>query len=189
LQHVDNNNDFAKIARFSPVVELGRGHGFCFRRITMIGHNGSQHAFVVQLPALRHTRREDRISQVFRTLSTVLQSRKESRKRNLSFHLPAAIPLAPQLRLLELDSSYVSLQDIYDGHCQDRHLSKEDPVLHFTNRFKSLYNPATMTRDSPETINLRVELMDEIETKYVPKTVLSDVSHTLHPFLLARATD
>jgi transformation/transcription domain-associated protein len=141
----------------------------------MIGHNGSQHAFIVQLPALRHTRREDRISQVFRTLSTVLQSRKESRKRNLSFHLPAAIPLAPSLRLLELDNSYTSLQDVYDAHCQERHLSKEDPVLAFTNRFKSLFDPKTQAVGSPEYINLRVELMDEIETKYVPKTVLSDV--------------
>ena len=57
LQHVDNNNDFAKIARFSPTVELGRGNGFCFRRITMIGHDGSHHTFSVQLPAARHTRR------------------------------------------------------------------------------------------------------------------------------------
>lgn len=57
LQHVDNNAEFAKIARFSPVVELGRGNGFCFRRITMIGHTGSQHSFSIQLPAARHTRR------------------------------------------------------------------------------------------------------------------------------------
>ncbi|CDZ98369.1 Histone acetyltransferase SAGA, TRRAP/TRA1 component, PI-3 kinase superfamily [Phaffia rhodozyma] len=174
LQHVDNNNDFAKIARFVPLVELGRGHGFCFRRITMIGHNGTTHSFSVQLPAARHTRREDRMSQVFRTLSTVLQSRKESRKRNLSFHLPAAIPLAPALRLIELDSSYSSFQDIYDAHCRDKGWSKEDPVLHFTDRFRELFDPANQVVGSPEYVNLRLELMDEIETKFIPKNVLSD---------------
>lgn len=119
---------------------------------------------------------------MFRTLSTVLQSRKESRKRNLSFHLPAAVPLATSLRLLELDHSYTSLQDIYDAHCREKNLSKEDPILHITDRFKNLFDPETQKVGSAEWLNLRVELHDEVETKFVPKDVLTNVSRLL-PFL------
>jgi phosphatidylinositol kinase/protein kinase (PI-3 family) len=107
----------------------------------MIGHTGVSHSFTVQLPAARHTRREDRVAQLFRMLSTALQTKKESRKRNLAFHLPAAIPLAPSLRLIELDSTYISLQDVFDAHCKSRGLSKEDPILYFADRFRELFDP------------------------------------------------
>jgi phosphatidylinositol kinase/protein kinase (PI-3 family) len=71
----------------------------------------------------------------------VLSRRKESRKRNLCFHLPAAIPLAPGLRLLENDASYVTLQGIYDQHCIDTEISREEPVLAFTEKMKSIMEP------------------------------------------------
>ena len=68
-QHVDHTEEFVKIGRFYPKIELARGHGFCFRRITMIGSNGSRHTFAVQLPAARHCRREERLTQLFRIMS------------------------------------------------------------------------------------------------------------------------
>ena len=73
---------------------------------------------------------------------SVLQKRKESRRRNLSFHLPVAIPLAPQLRLVENDSSYVSFQDIFDKYCQAHDCAREDSMLFFTDRMRQLHDPA-----------------------------------------------
>ncbi len=70
IEHVDSNADFAKIGRFSPELELARGYGFCFRRITMIGSNGSIHTFAVQSPSGRHCRREERLTQLFRIMNT-----------------------------------------------------------------------------------------------------------------------
>lgn len=99
------------------------------------------------------------MSQLFRTLSTVLQSRKESRKRNLSFHLPAAISLASSLRLLELDNSYVSLQEIYDGHCRERGMSKEDPILAFTDRFRTMFDPSKQTVSTSSQPDISVVLV------------------------------
>lgn len=68
-QHVDRNDDFVKIGRFSSVLELARGFGFCFRRITIIGHNGSNHTFAIQSPSGRHCRREERLAQLFRIMN------------------------------------------------------------------------------------------------------------------------
>lgn len=69
VQHVQADMEMVKIARFAPKVELARGHGHCFRRITMIGDNGTSYTFSVQMPAARHCRREERLTQVFRIMN------------------------------------------------------------------------------------------------------------------------
>jgi transformation/transcription domain-associated protein len=58
-----------------------------------------------------------------------LGRKKESRKRNLHFHLPAIVSCSSTLRLLQNDSSYVSFNDIYERHCRDTSISREDPIL------------------------------------------------------------
>lgn len=152
------NNNFIRITRFAPKVEFCRGTGFTFKRITLIGHDGSKHSFAVQMPTQLWVRREERIQQLFRIFNgyvtrqigysllrmyiSVLNRRKESRKRNLSFHLPVAVPLNPALRLLANDSSYVTLQHIYDSHCEMMRMAREDPQLAFAEKFSSVYNPS-----------------------------------------------
>jgi phosphatidylinositol kinase/protein kinase (PI-3 family) len=59
----------------------------------------------------------------------MLSCRKESRKRNLGFHLPAAIPCSPGVRLWQTDASYISFGDIYDQHCLEFGITREDPIL------------------------------------------------------------
>jgi transformation/transcription domain-associated protein len=54
----DNANDFLRIDRFLPEIEVIRGYGSCLRRITIRGHDGSLHPFMVQNPAARHERSE-----------------------------------------------------------------------------------------------------------------------------------
>ncbi|KAK4687186.1 transformation/transcription domain-associated protein, partial [Tremellales sp. Uapishka_1] len=185
VQHVDQTDEFVKIARFSPKAELGRGHGFCFRRLAMIGSNGSIHSFSVQLPAARHCRREERLTQLFRIMNSVLRKRKESRRRNLQFHLPTAVALAPQLRLVQNDSSYVSMQDIYDDFSSAAGMSREDTILAFYDRVKELHDPAVPRvsrmlenvaneQTDQKFIQLKAEVMEEIQTKMVPETVLTN---------------
>lgn len=141
-QHIDPTEELVKIGRFSPSVELGRGLGHCFRRITMIGSNGSSHTFVVQMPAARHCRREDRLTAFFRIMNSVLAKRKESRRRNLQFHVPTAVAFAHQLRLVRSDSTYVSMQDILDDHNRKKNMSREDSTMMFYDRLKQLYDPS-----------------------------------------------
>lgn len=67
----------------------------------------------------------------------MLERRKESRKRNLSFHLPLIIPLAPQIRIIQDDSSYCSLQDIYEDHCDNTGISKDDPIIYYNKKMRN----------------------------------------------------
>lgn len=61
--------------------------------------------------------------------NSALTRRKESRKRNLQFHLPWTVSLNPSVRIITNDSSYVSLQDMYDRHCEEIGITREEPAL------------------------------------------------------------
>lgn len=115
----------------------------------MIGHDTSIHTFSVQMPAARHCRREERLTQLFRILNSVLRKRKEARRRNIQFHLPAAIAMAPQLRLVENDSSYVTLQDVYDEYSRSKSRTREASIMTFYDRVKQLSDGPVIKVSNP----------------------------------------
>ncbi|CEH17271.1 Histone acetyltransferase SAGA, TRRAP/TRA1 component, PI-3 kinase superfamily [Ceraceosorus bombacis] len=170
LRLEDNNSDFAKITRFVPTFELTRSSGICTRRISIFSNKGNTHSFAVQLPSARYCRREERILQLLRLLNRVLERRIESRKRGLTFTTPVAIPLSPQLRLVESDASFVSLQDVFERHCEEIGISKEDPITMWVEKMRSV---SDANRHLVHLSNLRMDLLDEISTKMVPDTVLT----------------
>lgn len=143
LQHRDKNQDFIRIERFLPNVDLVRTVGFSHRRLKIRGHDGSVHPFAIQHPAARHSRREERILQLFTIFNGVLAKRKESRRRNLSFHLPLMVPLAPSLRLVQDDASYISLQGVFEDHCRRNGANKDDPVLFTMDKMRALTEQRT----------------------------------------------
>jgi transformation/transcription domain-associated protein len=132
----DNANDFLRIDRFLPEIEVVRSYGNCFRRLTIRGHDGSLHPFVIQNPSARQFRREERLMQLFRLLNSVLERKKESRMRNLSFHLPIIVPVAPNVRLVKDDPSYCTLYDIYEDHCDNTNMHKDDPLTYYIDKLK-----------------------------------------------------
>ena len=138
LQHRDKNQDFIRIERFLPNVDLVRSVGFSHRRIKIRGHDGSVHPFAVQHPAARHCRREERTLQLFRIFNGVLAKRKESRRRNLNFYLPLTVPLAPAIRLVQEDSQYISLQGVFEDHCRRNGANKDEPVLFTMEKLRAM---------------------------------------------------
>ncbi|KAI8989366.1 hypothetical protein BDB01DRAFT_537511 [Pilobolus umbonatus] len=170
----NNANDFLRIDRFFPEVEVVRSYGNCFRRLTIRGHDGSLHPFVIQNPAARQFRREERLMQLFRLLNSVLERKKESRMRNLMFHLPAIVPLAPNVRMVEDDPSYCTLYDIYEDHCDNINIHKDDPLAFFIEKLKSGINKnKNVTTLKSDLLHLRMEINEEITKKYVPSDILS----------------
>jgi len=69
LQHEDNNSNFVRISHFANKFDVTRSHGVYFRRLTILGHDGSTHRFAIQVPSVRTSRREERIMQLFRMLN------------------------------------------------------------------------------------------------------------------------
>lgn len=178
LQHRDKNSDFVRIERFLPNVDLVRTVGFSHRRLKIRGHDGSVHPFAVQHPAARHSRREERILQLFRIFNGTLAKRKESRRRNLNFFLPLMIPLAPSLRLVQDDASYISLQGVYEDHCRRNGINKDDPILFTMDKLRP--NPQNPP-DPSHHAALRTEIYTAIRAKWVSSTQALEYFQATYP--------
>ncbi|GAA5934352.1 histone acetyltransferase TRA1 [Sporobolomyces koalae] len=170
-QHEDNNNNFVRINHVNNEYKVIYSHGTFFRRLSFFGTDGSVHQFSIQIPAGRNARREERIMQLLRMLNCPLASRKESRKRGLQFNVPAIVPFSGGVRIIENDDSITSLQDVYEQHCRSIGISREDPILAFTERIQALYKQ-TPTGDRAALSIGRQEIYEEISNKMIPDTIL-----------------
>ena len=180
LQHRDKNQDFVRIERFLPNVDLVRSIGFSHRRLKIRGHDGSVHAFAVQHPAARHSRREERVLQLFRIFNGLLAKRKEARRRNLNFYLPLMVPLAPSIRLVQEDSQYISLQGVYEDHCRRHGLNKDEPVLFTMEKLRTMAELRN-NRYPDQAQNLRMEALNAIQSKWVPNNVALEYFQKIYP--------
>ncbi|KAF9075762.1 FAT domain-containing protein [Rhodocollybia butyracea] len=172
----DNNQNFIKISKLVPKFENTRSQGCCWKRITIHGNDNSKIPFVVQLPYHRTFRREERVSQVCRTFNGVLSRKKETRKRNLNFHLPTAVSCSPNIRLYQMDSSYISLSDIYELHCESMGIQREDPILYSGEKVKKVMRElkqAGRQFNKSDYITLKKNVIDEVSSKMIPEDVLT----------------
>lgn len=176
LQHKDKNQDFVRIERFLPVVNLVRGVLACHRRLTIRGHDGSVHPFCIQHPAPRHSRREERILQLFRIFNSTLSKKKESRRRNLQFHLPLMVPLSPQIRMIQDDVSYIALQGIWEDYCRRNEVEKDEPIMFTMEKMRSLSQAK-----HEQWLNMRIEALNHVQERYAPKELVRDFFAQTYP--------
>ncbi|EKD14699.1 FAT domain-containing protein [Drepanopeziza brunnea f. sp. 'multigermtubi' MB_m1] len=178
LQHKDKNQDFIRIERFLPTVDLVRSVGVCHRRIRIRGHDGSIHPFAIQHPAARLCRREERILQLFRHFNGILSKRKESRRRNLNFHLPLMVPLAPHIRMVQDDPTYISLQALFDDHCRKSGMSKDEPIVFTMEQMRTLVESK---KSHDEILPSKLEIFSAITHKLVPNDIARDYFQAVYP--------
>ncbi|KAF8076441.1 hypothetical protein FPV67DRAFT_1558921 [Lyophyllum atratum] len=173
----DSNQNFVRIQKFAPKIENCRSSGICWRRFTIHGSDNSRITFSVQLPGYRQYRREDRVMQVLRTFNSALSRKKESRKRNLAFHLPAAISFSPLVRLLQTDASYIPLGDIYDRHCAAIGISREEPILFSGEKVKKVLKEFRQSSSrqltKTEYLTLKKDIYDEVTVKMIPEDLIT----------------
>ncbi|PHH60652.1 hypothetical protein CDD81_1373 [Ophiocordyceps australis] len=181
LQHKDRNQDFIRIERFLPNVDLVRSYSASYRRLKMRGHDGSVHAWAVQHPAARHCRREERVAQLFRQLNQTLSRKKESRRRDLQFTLPLMVPLAPHIRIVQEDTSYVTLQAVYEDHCRLVGLRKDEPVLFTLDKLRGVLESKNQLGKAELAPAARLEVMKAVQAKWVPGTVALEYFQQVFP--------
>jgi transformation/transcription domain-associated protein len=54
------------------------------------------------------------------------------------FHLPAAVSCSPNVRLYQMDSSYVTFGDVYDLHCEHRGFTREEPIIFVAEKIQNI---------------------------------------------------
>ncbi|OQU96918.1 hypothetical protein CLAIMM_02931 isoform 2 [Cladophialophora immunda] len=184
-QHKDKNTDFVRIERFMPTVELVRGNSICHRRLTIRGHDGSLHPFAVQHPTGGKVRREERIVQLFRIFNQTLAKRKESRRRNLYFHLPIFVPIAPHIRLVQDDASYVTLQSVYEDHVRKlppNTMSRDEPILFVLEKSRTIAEQQKTNPRTPEQVAImKAEIFTTIQERWVPNTIALQYFQATYP--------
>ncbi|WAR58696.1 hypothetical protein PtB15_10B34 [Puccinia triticina] len=167
----DNNAHFVKLVRFSTVYGYHRQKEHWFRRITMIGHDASQHSFVIQMPVPRSSRREERIMQLFRMLNCTLSRRRETRAKDVSFTIPAVIPLATNIRIMESNVAYCTLQEIFESYCQESGMSRDDPLIAYAERLRTFGFEGT---EDVNSLSTKLEIGEEITAKLMPDSILKN---------------
>lgn len=72
--------------------------------------------------------------------------------------------------------------DIYDEHCKERGFGREEPLLVFQEKLRTYYHSKNEANKEGNEVpkmeywQLRLDAKNEIEAKYIPKTVISNVS-------------
>lgn len=178
-------SDFVKIERFDSQVVIVRRHGTSFRRIVMVGNDGSRTSFIVQNPSSRQSRREERVIQLLRMADAIVDKKIVSKRHSLSLGVQNIIPLSAFVRLIQDQESFVSLEDVYEKHCHRVGILPEDPILYFRDcmlkGIETLQIP--FKKGSVDLLNLRVDLFEEICQKFVPSNILNNyVKSIYHDF-------
>lgn len=178
LLNKDNNSHFVKIERFLPTVDLARGTSACYKRLRIRGHDGSLHTFAVQFPAARHCRREESVFQLFRIFNDSISRRVETRRRDIQFTLPIAVPLSPHIRIVNDDVNDITLQRIYEDYCKKNGKSRDEPFIYTVEKLRAAFDHRL---PKPDLASIRVEILSAIQTLLVPSTVLKEYFLQLYP--------
>lgn len=102
-----------KLDRVGADIPIVRRHGSSFRRLTLIGSDGSQRHFIVQTSLTPNARSDERILQLFRVLNQMFDKHKESRRRHISIHTPIIIPVWSQVLISQFVYLYsISLSNV-----------------------------------------------------------------------------
>jgi len=134
-----HNSFYVRIAKFMPRVELVHRHNFSARRLTIRGHNGKLYPYLVVNDAwLTESRREERVLQLLRMINLFLEKRKETARRQLQFNVPRVVAVSPQMRLIEDNSSVVSLIEIYKERCDIKKIDSDAAIAHYYDRLGAL---------------------------------------------------
>ncbi|SCU80809.1 LAMI_0B03796g1_1 [Lachancea mirantina] len=187
LLNKDSNAQFVKIARFLPQVNFVRGTHSSFRRLTIRGHNGTLHPFAVQYPAVRHSRREERMFQMFRLFNETLSKNVQTRRRDINFTLPIAVPLSPQVRIMNDSPSFINMHQIYDEYCAKKNMDR-DAIQDFVSQQLDAAHDKVLP--PPDITAVKVEICTSVQSMFLPSTVMKDyfTSHfvTFEDFWLFR---
>ncbi|PKA60897.1 Serine/threonine-protein kinase ATR [Apostasia shenzhenica] len=167
-----------KLDRIGADIPIVRRHGSSFRRLTLIGSDGSQRHFIVQTSLTPNARSDERVLQLFRVLNKMFEKNKESRRRHLAIHTPIIIPVWSQVRMVEDDLMYSTFLEVYEINCARHNREADLPIT----IFKEQLNQAISGQISPEgVLELRLQAYGEITRNVVNDNIFSQYMYKTIP--------
>ncbi|KAK6237341.1 hypothetical protein QUC31_002810 [Theobroma cacao] len=167
-----------KLDRVGADIPIVRRHGSSFRRLTLIGSDGSQRHFIVQTSLTPNARSDERILQLFRVMNQMFDKHKESRRRHICIHTPIIIPVWSQVRMVEDDLMYSTFLEVYENHCARNDREADLPITYF----KEQLNQAISGQISPEAVvDLRLQAYTDITKNLVTDGIFSQYMYKTLP--------
>ncbi|KAF7809661.1 transformation/transcription domain-associated protein-like [Senna tora] len=167
-----------KLDRVAADIPIVRRHGSSFRRLTLIGSDGSQRNFIVQTSLTPNARSDERILQLFRVMNQMFEKHKESRRRHIYINTPIIIPVWSQVRMVEDDLMYSTFLEVYENHCARNDREADLPITYF----KEQLNQAISGQISPEAVvDLRLQAYNEITKTFVNDNIFSQYMYKTLP--------
>ncbi|CAH9116378.1 unnamed protein product [Cuscuta epithymum] len=159
-----------KLDRVAADIPIVRRHGGSFRRLSLIGSDGSQRHFIVQTSLTPNARSDERILQLFRVMNRMFDKHKESRKRHICIHTPIIIPVWSQVRMVEDDVMYSTFLEVYENHCARNDREADQPVTFFKEQLNQAIS-GQMPADA--VVELRLQAYSEITKTLVTDSIFS----------------
>ncbi|KAM7524076.1 hypothetical protein LguiA_013978 [Lonicera macranthoides] len=167
-----------KLDRVGADIPIVRRHGSSFRRLTLIGSDGSQRHFIVQTSLTPNARSDERILQLFRVMNRMFDKHKESRRRHICIHTPIIIPVWSQVRMVEDDLMYSTFLEVYENHCARNDREADLPITYF----KEQLNQAITGQISPEAVvDLRLQAYNDVTKTFVSDSIFSQYMYKTLP--------
>ncbi|XVE82488.1 hypothetical protein DITRI_Ditri16bG0008800 [Diplodiscus trichospermus] len=167
-----------KLDQVGADIPIVRRHGSSFRRLTLIGSDGSQRHFIVQTSLTPNARSDERILQLFRVMNQMFDKHKESRRRHICIHTPIIIPVWSQVRMVEDDLMYSTFLEVYENHCARNDREADLPIA----CFKEQLNQAILGQISPDAVvDLRLQAYNDITKNLVTDGIFSHYMYKTLP--------
>lgn len=164
----------AKLVRFKQILEVTstgstKQH---VHRITMIGSDGKEYKFLLQLAAPYSTRTDERSAQIQFIMGKTLRGDIRACRRGLIVRPNVVIPLAQRMRMTATQDSHQSLESI--SNCVQR--STIDLPAHFQEMVDERVSGLEVTDDDARLAsekNAKLEVYNEICQQHVSSNILT----------------
>ncbi|KAF0701086.1 Aste57867_8383 [Aphanomyces stellatus] len=175
-QYLTNNEPIkelhARLQYFHSTTDVLLRNGYTQRRVTLGGNNGKKYSFLVQYAMTYITRCDERVMQMHLLMNRLLMRHKETKQRNIVFHVPKVIPLTPRVRLLEDSVDNISLGEIYELECHSQNKDPDFPVELYRKKMSEVVeNP----------INMKLAIYNDICDHHVSEHLLTKYMHRILP--------
>ena len=165
------------LSRFSPDVAVPHASSCSFhRRVGLVGDDGRSYYFLLQFAVSHITRCDERLMQLYTLLNRLMKGYKQTRQRQLHFHVPVVIPITNRLRLAAAHPAAVSLDDVYDQCCAHQQIDPVQPLVTCRDGVRAVAN-------GESDFHTRLRLYHDITTTLVPDTLFSAFAHRAFPNL------
>ena len=150
--------------------------GGSLRRIGFRTNDGAVHYFMLEPSSPMFNRSDERYAQMLVYFNRFLDKNKETRRRQMVFRVPIAVPLGSRLRMCSSQAGDVTMDEVYEHGCAVRGVDSDDAMLISRRTYARTEGGGIEANRA-----MRTQLYDSVSSNVVPDSMLSRFVHRSVP--------